>query len=100
MDLCITQEELYETSIHDLAAYDVSVISKSTFLLLRMLLPLALITHFTGKYEEKGVSVTQTEQGLRVDTGCVTFTVNNNSQNIFISKKIHIQVSYASIWML
>ncbi len=25
--------------------------------------------------EEKGVSVTQTGQGLCVDTGCVTFTV-------------------------
>ena len=36
-----------------------------------------------GKYEGKGVSVTQTEQGLCVDTGCVTFTVKNNSQNIF-----------------
>ena len=32
-----------------------------------------------GKYEGKGVSVTQTEQGLCVDTGCVTFTVKNNS---------------------
>ena len=27
-----------------------------------------------GKCEEKGVSVTQTGQGLCVDTGCVTFT--------------------------
>ena len=36
-----------------------------------------------GSCEEKGVSVTQTGQGLCVDTGCVTFTVKNNSQNIF-----------------
>ena len=36
-----------------------------------------------GSCEGKGVSVTQTEQGLCVDTGCVTFTVKNNSQNIF-----------------